>query len=293
MPLLSHRRILPENSESAVVSQKQAQWDEFCIGLVRRKGVRRQQIDFKSHTHSLFLNLEGAARSGETFLDGRRHAFAARPQGSLVYIPPGVMWHGWDEGDQNAAYLLISAEERFADKVFGDDFVPARFVPNMSFQDVGIEHAARKIYLELAQLDSASGLIVEGQLTTIFGHLLRRSRLFDKHRKGGLAPAVLKRITQRIDAALEEKVSLGAIAQEFGYSAAHLSRAFKQSTGLSPQAHFNKVRLDRASELLRTTSKSVTEIAHSCGYSSGSHLSSSFHKAFGISPIAYRALWAE
>ncbi|QDG94549.1 AraC family transcriptional regulator (plasmid) [Rhizobium sp. NIBRBAC000502774] len=293
MPLLSHRRILPEDSENAVVSRKQAQWDEFCVGLVRRKGLKRQQIDFKSHKHSLFLNLEGAARSGETFLDGRRDVFAARPEGSLVYIPPGVMWNGWDEGDQNAAYLLISAEERFAEKVFGDGSVAGRFVPNMSFQDAGIQYAAKKIALELAQLDSASELIVEGQLTTIFGHLLRRSRLFDRHRKGGLAPVVLKRITQRIDAALEEKVSLAAIAQEFGYSAAHLSRAFKQSTGVSPQAYFNKLRIERASMLLRTTSMSVTEIAHSCGYSSGSHLSSSFHKAFAISPIAYRALWAK
>lgn len=293
MPLLSHRRISPEDSENAVVSRKQAQWDEFCVGLVRRKGLKRQQIDFKSHKHSLFLNLEGAARSGETFLDGRRDVFAARPEGSLVYIPPGVMWNGWDEGDQNAAYLLISAEERFAEKVFGDGSVAGRFVPNMSFQDAGIHHAAKKIALELAQLDSASELIVEGHLTTIFGHLLRRSRLFDRHRKGGLAPVVLKRITQRIDAALEEKVSLAAIAQEFGYSAAHLSRAFKQSTGVSPQAYFNKLRIERASMLLRTTSTSVTAIAHSCGYASGSHLSSSFHKAFGISPIAYRALWAK
>lgn len=279
--------------QHTVVSKRLQEWDGFCISVVRRTGLQRQEFTYTAERHSLFLNLEGVARSGESFLDGNRVAFVARPEGSLAYVPPGRTWSGWDEGDASATYLQVSVDAAFAENLIGDSLEHGRIRPNFSFQDRGIESAARKIAAELAHVDSSSELIVQGQLTTIFGHLLRRSGEPRKQANGGLSPTVLRKLLGRMEDSLDLKISVPQLAQELGYSTAYLSRAFKLSTGMSPHAYFTKLRLDRAAHLLRTSSLSVTEIALQCGFSSGSHLSTSFRQTLAITPVAYRALWSK
>jgi AraC-like DNA-binding protein len=280
-------------SDSEIVLHKQEQWAGFRADLVRRTGLKRQQIALSGDRHAIFLNMEGVARLGENYLDGSRVGFIARPEGSLAYVPPGRTWNGWDEGDATATYLLLLVEKQFARGLFEDLYRAERLRPELGFNDLAIEFAARRIAAELSRRDLASGLIVEGYLTTIFGHLLRRSRQSDKATRGGLAPAVLRKILERMDSSLDEKLSLSNLSQDLGMSAAHLSRAFKQSTGVSPHSYFNKRRIERASQLLRDTSMSVTEIALVCGYASGSHLSTSFRQEVTVPPLVYRSLWSK
>ncbi|WP_244541273.1 helix-turn-helix transcriptional regulator [Rhizobium tibeticum] len=261
--------------------------------LVRRTGLKRQEIEVSADKHSIFLNIQGTATAGENYLDGSRIGFVARPEGSLAYVPPGRTWSGWDEGDSTASYLLISVERQFARNLFDEFGRAERLKPELGFNDLAIQFAARKIAGELSQSDRASGLIVEGHLTTIFGLMLRRSNGPQKGTRGGLAPVVLRRITERIEDLLSEKLTLTELSQEFGMSATHLCRAFKQSTGASPHSYLNSRRLERASFLLRTTSHSITEIALMCGYSSGSHFSTSFRQELGAPPAVYRAAWSQ
>jgi len=281
-----------KNSAGEVVLHKSKQWSDFRVDLVRRKGLQRQEFEVSGDRHSIFLNLEGAAKSGENFLDGSRVDFVARPEGAITYLPPGRIWRGWDDGDPVATYLFISAEDRFARERFRD-FHPGKLRPELGFTDSDIELSARKIATELSSVDDATSLIVEGQLTSIFGHLLRRSKTTAVRARGGLAPSMLKAAMKKIDGSLGEQLSLAAVAHDLGISTAYLSRAFKQSTGMSPHAYFNTRRLEYARQLLRTTSLSVTEIALLCGYASGSHLSTSFRQKLAVPPTTYRNRWTK
>ncbi|WP_198961946.1 AraC family transcriptional regulator [Pseudonocardia sp. MH-G8] len=71
-------------------------------------------------------------------------------------------------------------------------------------------------------------------------------------------------------------------------SAAHLSRSMREHYGTTPTAFVTDLRLQRAAELLGTTSESVTRIAHRCGFSSQSYFTRCFRGAYGMPPKEYR-----
>ncbi|MCX7001822.1 MAG: helix-turn-helix transcriptional regulator [bacterium] len=71
-----------------------------------------------------------------------------------------------------------------------------------------------------------------------------------------------------------------------GRNAFHV--AFRRATGLAPVAYLIRHRLQRAIILLRTTSKSVTDIGLQVGFSDANYFARKFHEIVGVSPRAFR-----
>lgn len=268
---------------------KQANWKHIRAELVCRKGLARQETNVASDRHSLFLNIKGVARAGQNYLDGKRVAFIERPEGSLVYIPPGCNWSGWDEGDELASYFLISVHQDLIGGLF-ESHKPIQMIPpNLGFKNLNVQFAAQKVALEMTNNDEASRFMVEAHVVEIFVNLLRRFRTTSEVRKGGLSPIVLKRVVDMIEALCDEKLGLKELSEQAGMSLYHFSRAFKQSTGSSPHSYLKRRRLERASDLLQSSDLSVTQIAVACGFASSSHFSTAFSRELGVSPNSYRA----
>lgn len=282
-----------KKSQGEIILHRQGLWSNARADVVRRRGLGRQTIDVVADDHLIFLNIRGAAKSGENYLDGRKVDFTPRPDGSLVYIPPGCRWSGWDEGDAEGCYLMITVAREFFADLSTRLTVAGTLRPEIGFKDLPIQCLARQIAGELSHDDSIRDLIVEGHLAAIFGLLQRRSHTSGRVSRGGLSPGVLKRVIERIEAYIDRPPSVRALAHEAGMTYEHFSRAFKQSQGSTPYGFYNQRRLERATDLLRTTTMSVTEVAIVSGYSSGSHLSTRFRRETGFSPAEYRALWRE
>ena len=81
-----------------------------------------------------------------------------------------------------------------------------------------------------------SALLVESYVATIFAQLLRRQRYIPSVRKGGLTPASLNRVIEKIDENLDVGLSLSHLAEVVNLSIPHFCRAFKQSLGCPPYA---------------------------------------------------------
>lgn len=79
-----------------------------------------------------------------------------------------------------------------------------------------------------------------------------------------------------------------AVARRCGVDRSHLFRLFKQHLQLSPQQYLIRLRLNKAEELLQTTSLSVSEVAFSCGFNDLCHFSRLFKRRFGVPPSARR-----
>jgi AraC family transcriptional regulator len=60
------------------------------------------------------------------------------------------------------------------------------------------------------------------------------------------------------------------------------------STGLSPYQYVIQQRLAKAQELLRTTDRSIVEIAIESGFANQSHLTIVFQKNLSVTPKKYR-----
>jgi transcriptional regulator GlxA family with amidase domain len=99
----------------------------------------------------------------------------------------------------------------------------------------------------------------------------------------------LLRARDLADARYAEPLGVDDLAAAAGLSRAHFSRAFKQAFGESPHAYLLTRRLERAAALLRTTDRSVADICLSGGQRSIGSFTTSFGRAFGLSPTAYRA----
>lgn len=100
----------------------------------------------------------------------------------------------------------------------------------------------------------------------------------------------IKKVTDYIDRHYMEKVSLEQLAQIACYSSKHLSKCFRDTTGLSPIRYLNTVRIERAKYLLQYSDESIGRIMEKCGFTDAAYFSRIFKKTLGYSPQVFREL---
>ena len=83
-------------------------------------------------------------------------------------------------------------------------------------------------------------------------------------------------------------VKVADVAAVIGISRSYLTSIFKREMKVSPQEFLVSFRMERAGDLLRSTSSQIGEIAQELGYSDPMIFSKAFHKHFGMSPSRYR-----
>ena len=98
------------------------------------------------------------------------------------------------------------------------------------------------------------------------------------------------RVREYVDAHLDSRLDVPALARIVGMSASHFSRSFHKAVGVSPHTYIIQCRVTRAQELLATTQLPLTEIALSSGFSDQSHFSRRFHELIGVPPREFRRL---
>jgi AraC-like DNA-binding protein len=99
----------------------------------------------------------------------------------------------------------------------------------------------------------------------------------------------LLRAKDVVDARYREPLDVPALARAARLSEAHFSREFRRAFGETPHQYLLTRRLERAAALLRNTDLSVAEVCFAVGLRSVGSFTTSFGRAFGLSPTAYRA----
>ncbi|MDL2237591.1 AraC family transcriptional regulator [Christensenellaceae bacterium OttesenSCG-928-K19] len=111
----------------------------------------------------------------------------------------------------------------------------------------------------------------------------RQENIFAHHQA-----ELIKLIHSKITGNLDKRHTIDELAAEFHISPTTLKTNFKGVFGMPIAAYMKKYRLDRAAELLNTTTKSIAEIADAVGYESQSKFGAAFKHARGVSPTKYR-----
>ena len=102
----------------------------------------------------------------------------------------------------------------------------------------------------------------------------------------------LLRAKDLIDARYREPLDVPTLARKAHLSQAHFSREFRRAFGVAPHQYLLTRRLERAAALLRNTDRSVADICLLVGLRSVGSFTTSFGRAYGMSPTAYRAAHA-
>ena len=87
---------------------------------------------------------------------------------------------------------------------------------------------------------------------------------------------------------LQSKLTLADIGANLHCSKATLTETFRREFGITIVQYINRVRLEKACNLLRNTDLPIHTVAEECGFSGAEYFSSLFKRALGTSPLAYR-----
>jgi AraC-like DNA-binding protein len=98
----------------------------------------------------------------------------------------------------------------------------------------------------------------------------------------------LLRARDLADARYREPLDVATLARAAHLSQAHFSREFRRAFGETPYQYLLTRRLERAAALLRNTDRSVADICFTVALHSVGSFTTSFGRAFGLSPTAYR-----
>jgi AraC-like DNA-binding protein len=99
----------------------------------------------------------------------------------------------------------------------------------------------------------------------------------------------LLRARDLVDARYAQPLGVDKLARAAGLSRAHFSREFKRAFGESPHSYLLTRRLERAAALLRSTDRPVAAVCFAVGLRSVGSFTTSFTRAYGVTPTAYRA----
>ena len=101
----------------------------------------------------------------------------------------------------------------------------------------------------------------------------------------------IQQIIAEIDRCIRQDadVTLSALAREYGYSEFHLSRKFREISGMAFRDYLRYRRLAFALKDVRDTEKGLLEIAMDYGFSSNEAFTRAFREAYGVTPSRYRA----
>ena len=98
------------------------------------------------------------------------------------------------------------------------------------------------------------------------------------------------RVREYVDAHLDSRLDVDALARIVGMSVSQFSRSFRKAVGLPPHTYVVQCRVMRAQELLATTQLPLIEIALTIGFSDQAHFSRRFHELTGVPPGVFRRL---
>ncbi|PZD73253.1 Exoenzyme S synthesis regulatory protein ExsA [Acaryochloris thomasi RCC1774] len=237
-----------------------------------------------------------------TMSEGSTHQFTRL--GKQVYEgenPAGAFWlasantsaeWAWKTVDETVAFVIepshlqqVAAETECLDP----SSVALR---NVAFgRDSQLEFLAQCCRQEFLRQEIGDRIYTDSLANIIALHLLRNyctHKPLIRECAKGMGNKRLRNVLEYIDTHLDQEIGLADLAAVAKMSQHHLSPMFKQSTGLPPYRYVLQQRIQRAKQLLKQDSLSITDVALSSGFADQSHLTKHFRKSVGVTPKAYR-----
>jgi len=107
-----------------------------------------------------------------------------------------------------------------------------------------------------------------------------------------LLTPVVSRISDQVKTYLKEyhhnKLTLENVAAALGYNATYLGRVFREETGTGFREYLSDYRVQKAAELMLTSTQPVHRIADSVGYTQYKLFLAHFKRLYGKTPMEYR-----
>ncbi|MEP9390548.1 AraC family transcriptional regulator [Mesorhizobium sp. KR9-304] len=192
-------------------------------------------------------------------------------------------------------YLPCRALDALAEDAGSPRIDELRHEPGKPFRDSVVNNLVRSIEPTLAVPPEERNAIfidhVAMALATHVAHTYGGMQLHPVSTTGRLARWQERRAKELLAANLQGGITLTELSGACGLSIRHFTRAFRGSTGMSPNAWLQHHRVERAKGMLTNSNRVLADVALDCGFADQSHFSRTFQRMAGVSPGAWRRLF--
>ena len=126
--------------------------------------------------------------------------------------------------------------------------------------------------------------------SSLLSHFLASMRYLGQFRraKAGAEKDIVEQAIHYMRENIENRITMAEVLRYVGYSQSHFSTVFKKKTGMSPLSYFNRLKVEHACQLLKTTDLKVNMICYKVGIEDPLYFSRLFSKVMGMSPSEFR-----
>ncbi|AGF55543.1 AraC-like DNA-binding protein [Clostridium saccharoperbutylacetonicum] len=299
--IIKHKLIIPEVSDKEIPKQMA---DETYFEMNSQNSIillkhNRYTPEF-THKH-VFFELIYVLAGQCTQKIGEHHIEMG--EGDITIVSPNVKHSIAVFDDSIIINLLIrrnTFEDIFFDFLRNNNLLSNFFINNLykeqrndyiifrTSKDEEIRNSILEMFLEYKNRSRYYNNILNNLLMVFFARLLR------SHEKNVELPSLLKKETLRhieMITYIQDNyigITLDDVARRFHFSSPHSSKLIKEATGLTFTQLIQKIRLERAENLLLNTNISIADISNSVGYPTVEHFIRLFKRKNDISPSQYR-----
>jgi AraC family transcriptional regulator len=226
--------------------------------------------------HCIYLVLDG--RFSETY----QHKEKIRERLDVVLTPIGQP-HADKFHQPGGRCFFIEIPTAWVERVRTHCSV---FDSGTEFHSKALTWLMMKLYRESLNLDPVSPLVIEAGLLEIIA-TISRFRVQEPTRR---PPAWLTNAHDLLRAHYRDPLTLGQVAESVGVHPVYLANVFRTHYGSSVGEFVRRLRIDYVSRQIASTDEPITNIAVHAGFADHSHLTKTFKKLTGLTPLQYRSL---
>lgn len=237
------------------------------------------------------------------FIAGSKHILSAFSMSHSYGIPDGFgnagsfdiqsaaakLYYALDVGNTEAVGQLVCEwESVMAGRGFSERTIKTNFMQIISTALNKLSNTNRISQTKVQEfLADLSGIYGQLDLAALRSFVLTRLDDVIDLLEGGNNEDLVKKIKDIIERNYGEKLTLEVLADVFNYGSGYLGRLFKKYTGENFNTYVDRIRINKAKELLQQGMK-VYQVAGRIGYSNVDYFHSKFRKYAGVSPSRFR-----
>ena len=142
---------------------------------------------------------------------------------------------------------------------------------------------------DIVNVEPSSVIRADSPLEDFYAWCMRAAEQIERQRKAAGNRRAIEPICEFIDANYADKqLSLTVVAEKFGLSETYLSRLLKAQKGVNYSEYLERLRINRACELL-SEGRSVEVTADQTGYNSVTVFRAAFKRICGVNPSEFKA----
>lgn len=274
----------PHGERSLLSAKATAQWRGFALGWVAASPhveVGSAEVE----TTMLAMLDSGCARAEFTY--GRKSFNCDLTSGAIGLFTEGTHMNRIRWECQDVRRIIVEVDlAHLSDPGLQECLRQQPQKTEVEFRDEGLAAVLRSMAAEAANGSPNGQLYAQSLSLGVAMRLQQRAaaRGSVQSERGKLNAALVWRLEEWIVAHLEQDISLAQLARIAGFSPSHFVRLFRNTLGCAPYHHVLKIRLSRARQLLLASDQPIVAIAAETGFSSQSHLTTAFMRAYNTPP---------